>query len=81
MRYVEHENVVYRGGNGPGAMDEKAVGGEWKDAGVSGLDASLYGMPMDEAEAKKFAGEDWPAEGGESAPAGPVVDDNDDEAE
>lgn len=53
MRYVEHENVVYRGDGDPGfPMAEKLVGREWKPAGASGLDAALYGRPVDADEAE-----------------------------
>jgi hypothetical protein len=74
MRYIEYENVIYRTEGPPGyPMDEKAVGGKWVEAGGrSSLDAALYGMRMDESEAREFAGEDWPgAEAQDSNAAAP----------
>lgn len=65
MRYVEYENLVYRSASRIGAMDEKAVDGEWKPAGTPGLEAARYGRPMSEASARDFAGNHWPTVAGE----------------
>lgn len=46
IRYVEHENVLYQGGEKGFPMREKFVGGEWIPAGMSGLDAAIYGRPL-----------------------------------
>jgi hypothetical protein len=67
MEFREHENVIYRGEKAPGfkhvRMTEFIVNGEWKTATPRQItNASTYGTPMTEAEAKEFQGEGWPAE-------------------
>ncbi len=55
MRFVEYEGVLYRGEAGPGfPVAEKLVGGEWRPAGASGMDAALYGSPVEESEAAEM---------------------------
>lgn len=61
MKYAEHEQNVYRSADGR-RYSEVLRAGQWKPAGVAGLDAALYGMPMDEDEAKEYAGDEWPKE-------------------
>lgn len=58
MRYVEHENVTFRGEAPPGfPMSEKLVGGEWIPAGASGHNAALYGRPIEASEAEADGGD------------------------
>lgn len=65
MRYSEFENVIYCGGEPGMPFPEKAVGGKWVPAGDSAYAAMAMGNPMSEAEAKEFAGDEWPADDGE----------------
>lgn len=80
MEYREHENLIFRGTDGDMPMAEFASGGKWVSTARGspglGLNASFYGRPMDEAEAREFAGDDWPmVEDGAAAaaPAGKSV--------
>lgn len=67
MKYYELDNVIYRGSDAPFAPPtEIAVKGEWKPS-ASGGQARARGAEMTEAEAKEFAGDDWPAEKAETA--------------
>lgn len=59
MKYAELDNVIYRAKDGF-FFDEKLVGGEWKP-NASIAKVRVNASPMDEAEAKEFAGEAWPA--------------------
>jgi hypothetical protein len=61
MRYVEHENVIYRSRSPwPMPMHELLVRGAWIGAGSSGYKASSWGTRMTLWEARRFAGDEWP---------------------
>lgn len=63
MRYVEHENVIYRSSEArPAPMSEKLIDGVWIGAGIDAYKATVFGTPMTLQEAKLFAGDEWPAE-------------------
>jgi hypothetical protein len=64
--YFEKDGVIFRGKEYPGEapdVGEYIVNGQWKEcSSKEGRDAYAWGNPMDEEEARKFQGKDWPAE-------------------
>jgi hypothetical protein len=67
-KYVEHENVIYRGEEDGSIflLTEMLVGGKWVPA-WEGWKARAFGMPMSEAEARAFHGDGWPKEEAQAA--------------
>ncbi len=59
MRYAELYRVP--GDHEVPMFHEKLVGGHWVPNGEMAKVAS-FGIPLDEAEAREFAGDDWPAD-------------------
>lgn len=58
MRYYEHEGVIYRGHDQASHVHEMLGKDGWEKSS-GGHDAVVYGTPMNEAEAREFAGSEW----------------------